>query len=216
MFSHHKQKDIPKKQNNLRWKFTTLGLAAVVSERFSIWAIRTSIGGLKKTGAVWISQKTDFRAFEMDELFWYTSRRKGHESGINTYIMTMVSRFPRQIVGFAVDKSVNSKALQRIVDSTAPAKYYYTDGCHVYKDVDFLGRLKQNFEDKSDTHNIESTNSDLRHYIPTLKRKSRCFPRKRENLIAVLSAFINAYNKFGEAKLRYTDSRPPFSFLNFL
>ena len=130
--------------------------------------------------------------------------------------MTMISRFPRQIVGFAVDKSVNSKALQRIVDSVPPAKYYYADGCPVYKDVDFLGRLKQNFENKRDTHNIESTNSDLRHYIPVLKRKSRCFPRKRENLETVLSVFIDAYNKFGEAKLKYTDRAPPFSVLNFL
>lgn len=152
----------------------------------------------------------------MDEVFWFTNTRKGQEKGINTYIMTMVSRFPRQIVGFAVDKSVNAKALQRIVDSTSSAKYYFTDGCSVYKDVDFLGRLKQNFENKSDTHNIESTNADLRHYIPTLKRKSRCFPRKRENLSAVLSVFVYAYNKFGEAKLRYTDKQPPFSILNFL
>ena len=127
----------------------------------------------------------------------------------------MISRIPRQIVAFAVDKSVNAKTLQRIVNSTAPAKYYFTDGCAVYRDVDFIGLLKQNFEDKSDTHNIESTNSDLRHYIPTLKRKSRCFPRKKENLNDVLSVFIDAYNKYNEAKLRY-DRQPPFSILNFI
>ena len=152
----------------------------------------------------------------MDEIYWYISRRKGYEKGINTYIMTMVSRFPRQIVGFAVDKSVNSKSIQQIVDSVPSAKYYFADGCQVYKDVDFLGNLKQTYGfDKSNTHNIESTNSDLRHYIPALKRKSRCFPRKKENLSSVLSVFISAYNKYNEAKLRY-DRAPPFSFLNFL
>ena len=108
---------------------------------------------------------TDFSAFEMDELFWFIGERWSKEKGINTYIMTMVSRLPRQIVGFGVDKSVNSKLLQRIVNSTTPAKMYYTDGSTVYLDVDFVGRLKQNFENKKDTHIIESTNSDLRHHL---------------------------------------------------
>ena len=174
------------------------------------------LDGLKKTDTVWISKQTDFRAFELDEIFWFTNTRQDNEIGINTYIMTMVSRFPRQILAFDVDKSVKAKLIQQMVNSVPSAKYYFTDGGSVYKDVDFLGRLKQNFENKNDTHNIESTNSDLRHYIAGLHRKSRCFFRKMENLKTILSAFINAYNKFGEAKLKYTDRKPPFSILNFL
>ena len=114
----------------------------------------------------------------------------------------MVSRFPRQIVAFEVDKSVNAKALQKMVDSVPSAERYFVDGCSVYRDVDYLGLLRQNFEDKSDTHNIESTNSDLRHYIPGLRRRSRCFYRSIETLRAILSIFVTAYNKFGEAKLK--------------
>ena len=114
-----------------------------------------------------------------------------------------------------MDKSVNAKAIQQVVNSVPPAKYYYSDGCLTYQAVDYLGRLKQNFEDKSDTHNIESTNADLRHQIPGLKRKSRCFYRSKTTLQAVLSVFINAYNKYNDAKLNY-DRQPPFSTLNFL
>ena len=128
----------------------------------------------------------------------------------------MISRIPRQIIAFDVDKSVSAKFIQRMVDSVPSAKNYFTDGCLVYKDVDFLGRLKQNFENKRDTHIIESTNADLRHYICGLARRKRTFYRNRETLKSVLWVFINAYNKFGEAKLKYTDRQPPFSILNFL
>jgi hypothetical protein len=117
--------------------------------------------------------------------------------------MTMISRLPRQIVGFNIDKSVNKEAIQAVVDSTESADRYFSDGCLVYNDVVYGGQHIGNEEDKSDTHNIESTNADLRHYIKGLSRRSRCFFRSKETLNAVLSIFIDAYNKFGEWKLKY-------------
>jgi hypothetical protein len=117
--------------------------------------------------------------------------------------MTMMSRIPRQIAGFDVDNSVKSNVLQTIVDSVPAAEKYCTDGCPTYMDVVFGGKHIRNVKDKKDTHNIESTNADLRHYIPGLARRSRCFFRSKETLKAVLSVFINAYNKYGEAKLKY-------------
>jgi len=151
---------------------------------------------------VWVSEITDYGAFEMDELHWFIERKYFTESRTNTYIMTMTSRYPRQIVGFAVDKSVNSKALQKVADSTLPAWEYFTYGCLTYLDVVFGGKHRRNAENKNDTHNIESTNADLRHHIKGLARRSRCFFRTIETLKAVLSLFIDAYNKFGEAKLK--------------
>ena len=144
----------------------------------------------------------------MDEIHWFIKERRSKETGVNTYIMTIVSRFPRQIVAFDVDISIKSKLIQQMVNSTKPFEEYYVDGCSVYKDVDYLGRLKQNFEDKSDTHNVEGTNSDQRHYIAGLRRRSRCFFRKLETLKAVLCIFINAYNKFGEWKMNYWKRNP--------
>jgi coenzyme F420-reducing hydrogenase beta subunit len=112
----------------------------------------------------------------------------------------MLSRSPRQIVGLAVDKSVNKEALQEIADRAPFAGKYCTDGCPVYCDVVFGGRHVRNLWDKADTHNIESSNADLRHYIKGLSRKSRCFFRSLETLNAVLGVFVSAYNKFGEMK----------------
>lgn len=144
----------------------------------------------------------------------------------------MISRIPRQIVAFNVDNSIKSKLIQQMVDSIPLAKKYFTDGGMIYLDVDFMGGHKQNIHNKKDTHIIEGTNSDLRHHISGLRRRSRCFFRSKETLKAVLTIFINAYNKFGEAKLKYqipvvhkstyvTNKfhkfrYPPFSILDFL
>jgi IS1 family transposase len=45
---------------------------------------------------------------------------------------------------------------------------------------------------KRDTHNVESVNADLRHYIPGLARRSRCFFRSLKTFQAVLKVFIDA------------------------
>ena len=170
---------------------------------------------------MWISKDTKDDAFELDEVYWFIGRKERTENRSNIYIMTMISRTPRQIVGYEVDKSVNSVSLQKIVDSTDCAQEYFTDGCLVYRDVVFGGRHRQNFRNKKNTHNIESTNADIRHYIPGLARRNRCFYRSAETLTAVMSLFVDAYNKFGEAKLRYRQKFPttkliPFSFLDYL
>ena len=178
----------------------------------------TCTTGLKKTDSVWISQKTNFDHFELDEIFWFINQRRNSENGVNTYIMTMISRVPRQIVAFDVDKSKSAEIIQRMVDSVSPAQTYHTDGYYGYAGIDFCGHHNQNWLNKNDTHIIESTNADLRHYIPGLRRRSRIFYRTIETFKAVLSVFIDAYNKFGEAKLKYASIKTELSFsvLDFL
>ena len=136
--------------------------------------------------------------------------------------MTMLSRKPRQIVAFAVAHSVQATLIQSMVDTTAQADKYYTDGGQTYLGLDFLGRHHRNVRDKSDTRNIEGSNADLRHYIAGLRRRSRCFFRKVETLQAVLEMFVYAYNKFGKAKMQYRSKYPdrgrdvPFHHLQFI
>ena len=76
----------------------------------------------------------------------------------------------------ASDKS--SERIQNIVDNSPEADFYYTDGYLGYIDVVYPGKHIRNVRDKKDTHNVESINADLRHYIPVLARRSRCFARK--------------------------------------
>jgi len=171
---------------------------------------------------VWISQATDFEAFELDEVFWFIRTRKAQEYGINTYVMTMISRKPRQIVGFAVEKTKAQDLIQGMINSTPAAQYYYTDGYPGYSEVAFPGYHIRNIRDKSDTHLVESINSDLRHYIPGLRRRSKIFYRTLETFYAVLFVFVEAYNRFGEAKLKYRTRHPsfkgdlPFSVFDYL
>ena len=89
-----------------------------------------------------------------------------------------------------------------------------------YVVVVYPGLHIRNCRDKSDTFTVEGVNADLRHYIPILTRRSRCFARKIETLRAVLEVFADAYNQFGQAKYLYRQKRklgePPFSLLDFL
>ena len=136
--------------------------------------------------------------------------------------MTMVSRLPRQIVGYDVASDKSPERIQAIVDSVPCAKNYCTDGWSGYIYVVYPGRYIWNARNKNDTFTVEGVTADLRHYIPLLARRSRCFPRKLETLQAVVDVFVEAYNKFGLAKMQFRYNRNPisrelpFSVLNFL
>jgi hypothetical protein len=116
--------------------------------------------------------------------------------------MTMINPEPRQIMGFEVAMDKGAAHIQGIVDRAPWAKEYATDGYFGYCDVVFPGAHVRNVHNKSDTHNVESINADLRHYIPVLRRRSRCFCRKLETLQTVIEVFVDAYNQFGAAKLK--------------
>ena len=177
------------------------------------------ITGLKKTHQ---NLKTNYHILELDELYWFIGEKPKTETRENTYVMTMVSRTPRQIVGFDVAFDKSPERIQAIVDNAPPSDKYCSDGWLGYVDVVYPGKHIRNAHDKSDTFTVEGINADLRHYIPLLHRRSRCFPRKLETLKAVLELFVMAYNAFGVAKSNYrrnitTKSRElPFSVLDYL
>lgn len=159
---------------------------------------------------------------ELDELYWFIERKPRTETRENVYLMTMVSREPRQIVGFDIAHDKHPDRIQGIVDNAPPAETYCTDGYLGYIDVVYPGHHIRNPRNKNDTFTVEGVNADLRHYIPVLKRKSRCFCRKIETLRVVIDVFVEAYNRFGIAKMNYRCNRDhksrelPFSVLDFL
>ena len=53
---------------------------------------------------------------------------------------------------------------------------------------------------KSQTFTVESVNADLRHYIPPLHRKSRCFFRSFDTIFAVFKIFVLAKLRFNYLK----------------
>ena len=173
--------------------------------------------GLKKTAQ---SRETDCQYLELDELYWFVERKPRTETRENVYLMTMVSREPRQIVGFDVARDKSPERIQAIVDNAPESTYYCSDGWSGYVDVIYPGCHIRNICDKKDTFTVEGVNADLRHYIPILARKSRCFARKIETLRTVLEVFVDAYNRFGTAKYKYRQKRTtgeiPFGVVDFL
>jgi len=159
---------------------------------------------------------------EIDELYWFIGQKGRSKTRENCYVIPLINRLPRQIVGInaAFDKS--PERIQALVDISPPAKNYATDGYLGYIDVVYPGKHTRNIHNKKDTCGVESVNADLRHYIPILRRRSRCFPRKLETLQAVLEVFADAFNAFGVAKMNFRQNRDPksrelpFSMLNFL
>jgi len=158
--------------------------------------------GLKKTDQVWTSEQT-VDTLELDELYWFVGCKGKGETRENVYLITMVSREPRQIVGFAVAFDKSPERIQGIVDSAPPALKYCTDGYLGYIDVVYPGQHVRNVHNKNDTFTVEGINADLRHYLPVLARRVRCFCRSLETLIAVVAVFVDAYNKFGDYKAKH-------------
>jgi hypothetical protein len=142
-------------------------------------------------------------SYELDELYWFINEKAKTETRENVYLMTMICPEPRMVVGFEVAMDKGAVHIQNIVDGAPEADFYRTDGYHGYLDVVFPGDHVRNMRDKKDTHNVESINADLRHYIPVLARRSRCFCRSLETLQAVVEIFVDAYNAFGVAKLKH-------------
>ncbi len=161
-----------------------------------------------------------YETLELDELYWFIKRKPRTKTRENVYLMTMVSRNPRQIVGFDVAFDKSPERIQKMVDNASDAVKYCSDGYLGYIDVVYPGKHIRNIRDKSDTYTVEGVNADLRHYIPILARRSRCFARKLETLRAVLEVFVDAYNEFGIAKYHYRKfyktSELPFSVLDYL
>jgi len=161
-----------------------------------------------------------YEILELDELYWFVFHKPRTETRENVYLMTMVSREPREIVGFdaAFDKS--PERIQEMVDAAPSAEKYCTDGYLGYIDVVYPGKHIRNIHNKKDTFTVEGVNADLRHYIPILARRSRCFARKLETLKIVMEVFVDAYNRFGRAKHKYRQNRKadefPFGVVDFL
>jgi hypothetical protein len=76
----------------------------------------------RRSNKIAASRQLRNKSFELDELYCFTGKRKGREKGVNAYIMTMISREPRQILGFEVGSSVAASSIQKTVDNNVVAE----------------------------------------------------------------------------------------------
>ena len=132
-----------------------------------------------------------------------------------TYLITFVTRKPRQIVGFDIALDKNENRIQNIAVNAPKAKFYFSDANPSYQNVSYWGKHFY-FRDKSDTFTVEGVNSDIRKYIAALQRRSKCFFRSLQTFNFVMNVFIYAYNKFGDFKARFPRLKNSSSLINFI
>lgn len=92
--------------------------------------------------------------------------------------------------------------MRGLIDSSPPAETYYSDGYSLYHELCYWGTHIV-APGKSQTYTVEGVNADLRRYLPGTARRSRCFYRRIDSLLAVLKIFVFAYNRFGEYKAKH-------------
>jgi insertion element IS1 protein InsB len=114
----------------------------------------------------------------------------------------LVCRDTRQIVGYDIAFDKSRERIQRLVDNSVKAHQYYSDAYSAYSEVCYEGQ-HTSLKNKSQTYTVEGVNSDLRHYIPALHRRSKCFFRSLDTAKAVFKIFVNAFNQFAFAKKNF-------------
>ena len=129
--------------------------------------------------------------------------------------MTLVGRDKRQIVGYDIAFDKSRERIQRLVDNSPKALQYYSDAYPAYSEICYEGS-HLSLKNKSQTCTVEGVNSDFRHYIPALRRRSKCFFRSIETIKAVFKIFVFAFNKFALAKFNFPLLKSSFSLSSFI
>ena len=89
---------------------------------------------------------------------------------------------------------------------------YYSDDYDAYKTALYSPAIHYPMKDKSETYSVEGDNSDLRHYLARLRRKSRCFSRCEHALHNAVKLFVFAYNQRQLFKQRFPKYNPPLMY----
>lgn len=86
--------------------------------------------------------------------------------------------------------------MQEVVDTLPQAHAYCTDRSPIYPDLDWPdGSVHVISKGKEQTHTIESLNSNLRHYLKRLARKTRAFSKCFHSLASSIKLFAWYYNR---------------------
>ena len=109
--------------------------------------------------------------------------------------MTLVDRRSSCIVGWAVAAERTEATLQRMVDDAPQAAFYFSDLFPLYRYLVYTPGIHTPMPDKSETYRVEGMNTELRHYLARLARKSRCFSRCIDALRRAVKLFVFSWNR---------------------
>src|SRR5882724_6254948 len=109
--------------------------------------------------------------------------------------MTLVDRTTSCILAWAVEPVRTEQTLQSLVDSAPQARFYYSDLFATYRRLVYTPGLYTPMPDKSETYRVEGDNAEMRHYLPRLARRSRCFSRSIHALRRAMKLFVYTWNR---------------------
>ena len=110
-------------------------------------------------------------------------------------MITLVSKEKRQIIVYDIAFDRRRERIQRLVDNSPKASKYYSDTCVVCSEIIYHGD-HTSLKNKSQTYTVEGVKSDLRYYIPALRRMSKCFFKSIDTMKAVFLIFVHTFNQF--------------------
>jgi len=110
-----------------------------------------------------------------------------------------VERYSGVIVGHAVLTDIDAATLADVVAALPRADHYYSDGWKAYQAIAWPG-LHEVSVGKRDTHTVEGRNSELRHYLARLRRKTKCYSKSVKALAQAIKLFVYGWNR---RQLRY-------------
>jgi IS1 family transposase len=111
------------------------------------------------------------------------------------FVITIVDRLTRCYLGFKVVWQRTQEVIQQMVDEAPKAKRYYSDAFEAYDRLWYHWGVYEVSQGKSDTYSVEGDNAELRHYLARLARRSRCFSRCPDALMAALKLFMYCFNQ---------------------
>jgi len=75
-----------------------------------------------------------------------------------------------------VSRKRSGAEVQDMLAESIQGHDYYSDDFQGYKTALYWPAINYPMNDKSETYSVEGSNTDLRHYLACLRRKSRCSP----------------------------------------
>ena len=108
--------------------------------------------------------------------------------------MTIVDRASRCFLSWRIVSNRDQWVAQDMVGEAA-ARHYFSDQYHIYLELHYPEAQHEARSDKSQTYSVEANNSELRHYLARLVRRSRCFSRSLDALRAHVKLFIHVWNR---------------------
>lgn len=119
------------------------------------------------------------------------------------YILTIVDRTTRCFLGYKIVWERTQAAIQDLVDEAVKAKHYFSDAFDAYERLWYHNGHYEVSEGKTDIYSVEGDNAEVRHYLASLARRSRCFSRCEKALDWAIKLFIYCFNHRQLLKQRF-------------